>query len=51
MDIHVSASACAKTKPKGLRQSQEEEAPSVVTTPTTIHTGPILSHSHWTDCY
>lgn len=38
MDMHVPAFAYAKTKPKGLCQSQEGKAPKVVTPP----------HSHWT---
>lgn len=33
VDMRVPASACAKTKPKDLRQSQEEAAPIVVTPP------------------
>lgn len=34
VDLHVPASAKgAKTKPKGLHQSQEEKAPNVVTPP------------------
>lgn len=38
MDMRVPASTCAITTPKGLHQSQEEEAPNVVTPPL----------SHWT---
>lgn len=38
MDMCVPASTCAVTTPKGLHQSQEEEAPNVVTPPL----------SHWT---
>lgn len=33
VDMHVPAFAYAKTKPKGLCQSQEEKAPKVVTPP------------------
>lgn len=49
VDMRVPASACAKTKPKGLPPPQPGgKGPHCGDTPS-IHTGPILSHNHWTD--